>query len=184
MLTTFRSALVFLGFFSILLGVAYPLAMTGLGQVLFPYQAKGSLIEQDGRIVGSDLIGQQFIRPQYLHGRPSATETPYDARSSSGSNLGPSSRTLKQDVEARAQAFGPLPVPSVMATASASGLDPHITLKAAMLQVDRIAAARDIAKNRVVDSIRLGTSDPAFGILGDSIVNVLQVNIALDALKG
>ncbi|AGT11024.1 potassium-transporting ATPase subunit KdpC [Paracoccus aminophilus] len=184
MISQIRPALVFVGFFSVLLGLAYPLAMTGVGQVLFPEQAGGSLIERDGRIVGSSLIGQEFTEAKYLHGRPSATEPAYNAEASSGSNLGPSSAELLGEVKARAEAFGPLPVPSEMATASGSGLDPHITLRAAMEQVPRIAAARDLAENDVIGAIRGATTGAGFGFVGDRIVNVLKANLALDALKG
>lgn len=184
MISQLRPALVFLGFFSILLGLAYPLAMTGIGQVLFPSQAGGSLIVRDGKVVGSTLIGQDFTRPEYLHGRPSATDPAYNAGASTGSNLAPSSAELLREVKTRAEAYGPLPVPSEMATASGSGLDPHITLKAALRQVTRIAEARGISDADVTAAIKQATTGPAFGFVGEPVVNVLEANLALDALKG
>ncbi len=184
MISQIRQSLVFLGFFSVLLGLAYPLAMTGVGQVLFPSQAGGSLIERDGHVVGSALIGQAFTRPEYLHGRPSATDPAYNAGNSGGSNLAPSSAALKEQVKARAEAFGPLPVPSEMATASGSGLDPQITEKAALLQVARIAEARGIPEADVTRAINSATTGPAFSFVGEPIVNVLKANLALDELKG
>ena len=180
MISQLRPALVMIGAFTALLGLAYPLAMTGLAQVVMPVQAHGSLVSRDGTVVGSSLIGQDFTRPEYLHPRPSATEPAYDAAASTGSNLGPSSAALLAQVRDRAAAFGPMPVPSEMATASASGLDPHITLEAALRQVDRIAAARGLPADRVTAAIRSATTRPAFGIVGAPIVNVLGANLALD----
>lgn len=184
MRTLFRPALVMIGAFTALLGIAYPLTMTGIAQLAMPVAANGSLLERDGAVVGSALIGQSFTRPDYLHPRPSATTTPYDAASSGGSNLGPSSATLLAEVKRRAAAFGPQPVPSEMATASASGLDPQITLDAALRQVDRIAAARNLPRARVEDAIRAATTGPAFGFVGEPIVNVLRANLALDGVSG
>lgn len=182
MISQTRPALVFLGFFSLLLGVAYPLVMTGVGQALFPAQASGSLIARDGAIIGSSLIGQEFTRPDYLHGRVSGTEPAYNAASSTGTNLAPSSQALLQEVTARAKAFGPLPVPSEMATASGSGLDPQITLRAALRQAPRIAQARDMPEDKVIAVLREVRTGPAFGFVGESLVNVLQANLALDAV--
>jgi len=173
-----------LAVFALLLGVAYPLAMTGIAQTVFPAQANGSLIRQCDAIVGSSLIGQDFTSPGYLHGRPSATDPAYNARSSGGSNLGPSNAALLASVRDRATAFGDAPVPSEMATASASGLDPRVTLEAALRQVPRIAEARGVAPEAVSAAIRSATTGPAFGFVGGSIVNVLQANLALDALNG
>ncbi|MCZ0962913.1 potassium-transporting ATPase subunit KdpC [Paracoccus benzoatiresistens] len=184
MISQLRPALVMLGAFTVLLGLGYPLAMTGIAQVTMPRQAGGSLVERDGAIVGSVLIGQAFTRPEYLHSRPSATDPAYNAGSSTGSNLGPSSAALLAQVRERAAAQGPGPVPSEMATASASGLDPHITLDAALRQVDRIAAARGVPPAAVEDAIRGATTGPAFGLLGEPIVNVLAANLALDAQEG
>ena len=184
MISQLRPALVFVGFFTVLLGLAYPLVMTGLGQTFFPSQANGSMITRDGQIVGSTLIGQDFTRPEYLHGRPSATEPAYDGSSSTGSNLAPSSQELLDQVKARAETFGSQPVPSEMLTASGSGLDPHITLKAALMQAPRIATARGIPEADIVAAINATRLAPGFGILGDPLVNVLETNLALDALKG
>lgn len=184
MFSQLRPALTLVGAFSLMLGIAYPLAMTGVAQVLMPAQANGSLILRDGRIVGSVLIGQAFTLPEYLHSRPSATDPAYNAASSTGGNLGPSSAALLEQVTARATAFGPLPVPSEMATASASGLDPHITLAAALSQAPRIATARGIDPADVETAIRAAATGPAFGFVGAPIVNVLEVNLALDAIHG
>lgn len=184
MLSQLRSAAVMVGTMTALLGIAYPLAMTGIAQTIMPAQANGSLIVQGGVVVGSGLIGQSFTRPEYLNSRPSATEPAYNAAASTGSNLGPSSAELLASVRARAGVAGPLPVPSEMATASASGLDPHITLAAARAQVPRIAAARGVAAEAVEAAINGATSRPAFGFVGQPIVNVLRANLALDAAKG
>lgn len=179
MFTQLRPALTLLGAFSLLLGLLYPLAMTGIAQALFPAQANGSLIERDGAIVGSALIGQGFAQPGYLHPRPSAGG--YDAANSGGSNLGPSSKAQIAEIAARAAAFGPGPAPADIVTASASGLDPHISLTAALAQMPRIAAARGMAPEAVEAAIRAATTGSAFGFVGSHVVNVLQANLALDA---
>ncbi|MBA4489831.1 potassium-transporting ATPase subunit KdpC [Paracoccus sp. S1E-3] len=179
MLTQLRPALTLLGAFSLMLGLAYPLAMTGFAQVLMPAQANGSLISRDGVIVGSSLIGQNFTRPEYLRSRPSAVD--YDAAGSGGSNLGPSSAELLAQVRTRAAAFDRQPAPSDMATASASGLDPHISLASALAQVPRIAAARGLDEDRIRAAIRTATTGPAFGLVDGAMVNVLRANLALDA---
>lgn len=184
MISQLRPALTILGVFSVVLGLGYPLAMTGVAQVAMPAQAGGSLIRQGDRIVGAELIGQSFTRPEYLHGRPSATDPAYNAASSTGSNLGPGSAALIAQVTARAAAFGKTPVPSEMATASASGLDPHISLDAALRQVARIAAARGIGPGLVEQAIRGAASKPPLGLPGGPIVNVLGANLALDAARG
>lgn len=184
MISQLRPALVMVGAFTVLLGLAYPLAMTGIAQVAMPRQADGSLVMRDGVVVGSALIGQSFTRPEYLHPRPSATDPAYNGGASTGSNLGPSSATLLGQVRDRAAAEGPAPVPSEMATASASGLDPHITLRAALRQVDRIAAAGGVPPATVEAAIRGAATGPAFGFVGEPIVNVLGANLALDAAKG
>ena len=184
MISHIRPAVVMVAGFTALLGLAYPLAVTGIAQLALPWQANGSLIERDGSVVGSALIGQSFTRPEYLHPRPSATDPAYNAGASTGSNLGPSSAALLAQVRDRARAIGPAPVTSDMATASGSGLDPHITLDAALRQVDRIAMARGLPATAVRDAIRDATTGPAFGLVGDPVVNVLTANLALDALKG
>lgn len=181
MITQIRPALVLLCAFTLLLGIAYPLAITGLAQLAMPWQANGSLVERNGTVVGSALIGQDFRRPEYLQTRPSVTEPAYNASASTGSNLGPSSAVLLKQVQERAAALGQGAALSGMVTASASGLDPHVTLDAALRQVDRIAAARGIPVARVREAIAGATTPPAFGILGDPIVNVLAANLALDA---
>jgi len=170
--------------FALLLGVVYPLTMTGVAQTVFPTQANGSLSQQRNTIVGSSLIGPDFTVPEYIHGRPSATDPAYYAGSSGGSKLGPSSDALLLSVRELATAFGDAPVPSEMAIASASGLDPHITLEAALRQVPQIAEACGIAPEAVLNAIRSATTGPAFGFVGGSIVNVLQANLAFDALNG
>lgn len=179
MFSQLRPALTLLVAFSLLLGIAYPLAMTGISKALFPAQANGSLIVKDGTVIGSALIGQGFTQAGYLHPRPSAGG--YDAANSGGSNLGPSSKALIADVKTRATAFGPTPVPSDIVTASASGLDPHISLGAALAQVPRIAQARGVAPAQVEAAIRAATTGPAFGFVGGPVVNVLRANLALDA---
>lgn len=183
-LSQLRPTLTLLAVFALLLGVAYPLAMTGIAQTVFPAQANGSLIRQGDIVLGSALIGQAFSAPGYLHGRPSATDPAYNAGSSGGSNLGPSSEALLASVLEQVTALGDAPVPSEMATASASGLDPHITLGAALRQVPRIAEARGVASDAVSNAILSAMTGPAFGFVGDSKVNVLQANLALDAMKG
>ena len=181
MFSQLRPALTLLAGFSLLLGLGYPLAMTGIAQVLFPRQAGGSLVERDGTVVGSALIGQAFTRDGYLHPRPSAGG--YGASNSGGTNLGPSSKTLIADVTARAAAFAAQPAPSDAVTASASGLDPHITPATAQAQVARIAQARGIEPAAVEAAIAGATSGPGFGFVGARLVNVLAVNLALDAAR-
>lgn len=183
MISQLRPALTLLGAFSLILGIGYPLALTGVAQVLMPAKANGSMIERDGVVVGSALIGQSFTGPGWLHGRPSATDPAYNAGSSTGSNLGPSSAALLAQVGERAAAFGPGPVPSEMATASGSGLDPHVTLDAALRQVPRIAQARGMDPAAVEQAIGAATTGPAFGFLGAPIVNVLDANLALEGAQ-
>lgn len=184
MLTHLRPAVVMVAAMTAILGIGYPLAMTGIAQAVMPAQANGSLIERGGVVVGSALIGQGFGQPGYLHPRPSATEPPYNAAASGGSNLGPSSAALRDAVRARAAAFDIQPAPSEMATASASGLDPHISRAGALAQVARIAAARGMTEAEVRAAIDGATTGPAFGAVGGPIVNVLRANLALDAAKG
>ncbi|WP_347266700.1 potassium-transporting ATPase subunit KdpC [Paracoccus sp. (in: a-proteobacteria)] len=181
MLSHIRPAVTLVLAFSAILGLAYPLAMTVLVQRLMPAQANGLLVERDGRILGSLLIGQAFTEARYLQGRPSATDPAYNAGSSTGSNLGPSSAVLLEQVRERAAAWGEAPIPAEMATASASGLDPHVSLGAALAQVPRIASARGQDPATVEAAIRAAASGPAFGFVGGRIVNVLAANLALDA---
>jgi len=171
-------------------GIAYPLVVTGIGQGLFKSQANGSLIEQNGTVVGSALIGQQFDAPEYFWGRLSATSPqPYNAANSGGSNLGPTNSALQDEVKGRLAALkaadptstGPVPVDLV--TSSGSGLDPEITPAAAQYQLNRVAKARGLPLDKVQDLIASYTSGRQFGILGEARVNVLELNLALDALK-
>jgi K+-transporting ATPase ATPase C chain len=193
MFKLYRPVLVVFTFFAVLTGILYPLAITGISQVFFPNQANGSLIEYNGARVGSSLIGQAFSDPRYFWGRPSATAhspyTAFDAKplsSSAGSNLGPLSRELVETVQERIATLqaldpaNPLPVPVDLVTASASGLDPHISPAAAHYQVDRIAALRGLDKADLIDLVDRFTKHPALGFLGQARVNVLRLNLALD----
>ncbi len=185
-----RPLLVIFGGLSLLTGLAYPLATTGIAQALFPAQANGSLIEKDGKVVGSRLIGQNFTGDKYFWGRPSATSPmPYNAGNSGGSNLGPTNKAqldaVKGNVDAIRKAHptqtGPVPVDLV--TASASGLDPEISVASAYYQVDRVAAARKLPATEVrklVDGRIIGET---FGLLGEPRINVLELNLALDELS-
>jgi K+-transporting ATPase ATPase C chain len=172
--------------FALLLGIAYPLALTGIGQTLFPQQANGSLIEQDGRPIGSALIGQSFASARYFHSRPSAAGKGYDGMASSGSNLGPASGALAervaQDVKANATSPG-RPIPSDLVTASASGLDPHISPDAAFYQADRVAQARRLAPTAVRRLIDDSIERPLLGFIGEPRVNVLEINRRLDRIS-
>lgn len=183
--TALRPALVMTLLFALLLGIAYPLALTGIGQLVFPAQANGSLIRQDGRVMGSALIGQAFASDRYFHPRPSAAGKGYDAMASSGSNLGPTSRALadrvKQDIAAN-RTSPDLIVPSDLVTASASGLDPHISPDAAFYQVGRVARARGIAPDRVGALVSASIERPLLGFIGEPRVNVLEINRRLDAI--
>lgn len=185
-----RPALVLFIALTLLTGLAYPLAVTGIGQALFPAQAAGSLLLRDGQPVGSSLIGQHFSDPKYLWGRPSATSpTPYNASASGGSNLGPLNPALADAVEARIAALrsadpgntGPVPIDLV--TASGSGLDPHLSAAGAQYQAARIARVRQLPLQTVQQLIDSHTEGRLFGLLGEPRVNVLQFNLALDALR-
>ena len=199
MLNEIRPAIVMLVAFTLITGVAYPFAVTGLASVIFPSQASGSLIEKDGKVIGSALIGQVFTSDKYFHGRPSATlgpdpkdpsksvPAPYNAANSGGSNLGSTSKALidrvKADV-AKLKAENPnTPVPTDLVTASGSGLDPHISPAAALFQVPRVAKARGLPEQRIRDLVAVQTEGRTFGFLGEPRVNVLQLNLALDALR-
>ena len=190
MWTSIRSAALLLLVFTVLTGVAYPLLVTGIAQGIMPARANGSLMVQDGKAAGSALIGQPFSDPKYFWGRPSATGSfPYNAAASSGSNLGPTNPALAGAVGTRIAALraadpgNEAPVPVDLVTASASGLDPHISPAAAQFQVPRVARARNLPEERVKQLVAQNTEHRQFGILGEPRVNVLRLNLALDGLK-
>ena len=185
-ITSLRPALVMTILFAILLGLAYPMALTGIGQMLFPAQANGSLIEQDGKVVGSTLIGQGFASDRYFSSRPSAAGDGYNGLASSGSNLGPTSAALvdrvKTDSETLAKVNPGKPSPVDLVTASGSGLDPDISPEGAYYQVERIARVRGIETAKVRALVEAGIQQPLFGILGEPRVNVLEINRRLDQI--
>ena len=182
-----RPAITLLALLTVIAGVIYPLTVTGLAQVLFPHQANGSLIVINGKTYGSELIGQQFDDPKYFWGRPSAAG--YNAAASSGSNYGPINPSLEEVVQARIDALhaanpnNPLPIPVDLVTASASGLDPHISVASALYQVSRVATARGWSKAAVTSLIEKYTEGRQFGIFGEPRVNVLMLNLALDEIQ-
>jgi K+-transporting ATPase ATPase C chain len=188
MLRQLRPAIVSVVAFTVLLGLAYPLAVLAVNQVAFHDKANGSLVKVDGKVVGSKLIGQGFAAEEYFHPRPSAAGAGYDGESSSGSNLGPSNPDYLTSVEERAVAYREenglakdAPVPADAVTASGSGLDPQITMANADLQAPRVAKARNLSLKKVQSLIQDNTEERPLGFLGDPGVNVLELNLALDA---
>jgi potassium-transporting ATPase KdpC subunit len=200
MLRQIRPAIVVLVALTLITGLVYPLALTGIAQIIFPHRAQGSLIERNGAVVGSELIGQVFETDKYFHGRLSATTAPdpndptktvpapYNAANSGGSNLGPSNKALidrvQGDIEKLKQENSSAAVPADLVTTSASGLDPHISPEAALFQVPRIAKARNLPEDRIRQLVADHTEGRFLGLLGEPHVNVLLLNLALDQLAG
>jgi K+-transporting ATPase ATPase C chain len=197
MLKELRPAIVLIIAFTIINGLLYPLAMTGIAGVIFPYQAKGSLIEKDGKVIGSELMGQAFASDRYFHGRPSATigpdpadpskttSVPYNAANSMGSNLGPTNKALidrvKADVDKLKAENPSAQVPIDLVTTSGSGLDPDVSPEGALFQVARVAKARNMSEDSVRQLVNENTKGRTLGILGEPRVNVLELNLALDS---
>lgn len=189
MLRSLRAAILVFLAFAVLTGIVYPLVVTGIGQVVFPAQANGSVIRQRGKVIGSALIGQEFTNQANFWGRPSATTPPYNGAASSGSNLSPTNPVLIKEIRQRVAALkaadpqekGPVPVDLV--TASGSGLDPDISIAAALYQVDRVAKARGLSPGLVRRLVAKYTQGRQLGVLGEPVVNVLALNLALDRLR-
>lgn len=186
MLKQIRPAIVMLVLMTVLTGIAYPLAITGIAGAVFPHQAGGSLIVQNGKVIGSELIGQGFAADKYFHGRPSAAGNGYDASNSSGTNLGPTSKALIDAIKTRvaaAEKENPgTPVPVDYVTSSASGLDQDITPASALFQVPRVAKARHLSEATLRDLVEKHIESRVFGLIGEDQVNVLELNLALDKL--
>ena len=196
MLREIRPAIVLIVALTLITGLAYPLAMTGIAQTIFPYRSQGSLVERDGKVVGSELIGQEFTSDKYFHGRPSATTAPdpkdstktvpapYNAANSGGSNLGPTNKALidrvKEDVDKLKQENPSAPVPIDLVTTSGGGLDPHISPAAALFQVPRVAKARNMPEERIRQLVNEAVEGRTLGLFGEPRVNVLALNLALD----
>jgi K+-transporting ATPase ATPase C chain len=196
MLKEIRPAIILVVLLTLITGLVYPLAMTGIAGAIFPYQARGSIIERDGKVIGSALIGQGFTSERYFHGRPSATvapdpadsaktmPAPYNAANSGGSNLGPTNKALiervQSEVDKLKQENPSAPIPIDLVTTTAGGLDPHISPAAALFQVPRIAKARDMPEDQVLRLVEEHTEGRFLGLLGEPRVNVLALNLALD----
>lgn len=199
MLREIRPAIVFLIGLVAITGLAYPLAMTGAARILFPYQAEGSLIEQNGKVIGSSLIGQQFSEDKYFHGRPSATTAPdpqdssktvpapYNAANSGGANLGPTNKALaerlKESVDTLKKENPTAAVPVDLVTTSGSGLDPDISPDAALFQIPRVAKARNLPEGQVRSLVQSMIAAPTLGFIGEPRINVLQLNLAMDKIR-